>query len=103
MVPFHGMTCSVGAHDTVNFRDSMPVHGIRRSGPANALHVDGQSIAMQRHKFVVKAPDPEPWRSIGGENSCSWQPASARLPYRIGQPNDEFGVKPGYGNFSSLA
>ena len=102
MIPFRGTVRAIGTHHAVLGGDCVPQLRLGRAGRADAAHVDGKPIGVQRIELVVEATHAERGRPIGGEDRSRRQPGAARLANRVLQSKRKFGMQAADRDFWTL-
>src|SRR5262245_34299464 len=74
VVPLGAIVGSVWADHTVSRSDLVPQQRLRRAGLSDALHVDGQTIRVQRFELVDEAANAECGRPVGRPHAGLRQP-----------------------------
>ena len=92
MIPFRPVARAIGTHHAVLGGDLVPQLRLGRAGRADAAHVDGKPIGVQRIELVMEATHSERRRPIGGEDRSRRQPGAARLANRVLQSKRKFGM-----------
>src|SRR5262249_49400801 len=93
VVPLSSIVDAIGANDAVLGSDLRPELGLRTARSADAVHVDGQSVRMQRIELVAESADAERGRPVGREDSNLRQSLFSRLPDRTGQAGGKLGMQ----------
>src|SRR5262249_243125 len=93
MIPFRPVARTIRTDDAVPGCDLVPQLRLGRAGRADATHVAGKPVGVERVELVGETADSEGGRPIRREHGREGQPRAACFAYGVFQPNREFGMQ----------